>query len=111
VAFSSTVSDQRAVVTASGELDLSTAPELRQFLRQTVADGARELIVDLSDVGFLDSTTLGVLIGARNRMLETGGTISIICPNRSVLRIFQLAGLDQVFTIHQSLADATRDGH
>jgi len=100
----STVDGARAVVTASGELDVATAPELRSYLHKLIDDGASTLIVDLSDVGFLDSTTLGVLISVHKRLAEAGGVVELVIPHARLLRIFQITGLDRVFTIHDSLA-------
>src|SRR3954451_17901281 len=106
----STVSGPRTVVAASGELDVATAPELRSYLHQLVDDGATTLVVDLTDVGFLDSTTLGVLISVHKRLVELGGVVELVVPHSRLLRIFQITGLDRVFTIHSSLADATVRG-
>jgi len=102
----STIEGSRAVVTASGELDVATAPELRAYLHNIVDDGASTLIVDLSDVGFLDSTTLGVLISVHKRLAEAGGVVELVIPHARLLRIFQITGLDRVFTIHSSLTGA-----
>ncbi|MFG2041239.1 STAS domain-containing protein [Dactylosporangium sp. NPDC048998] len=102
----STVDGLRAVVTASGELDVATAPELRAYLHKLVDDGASTLVIDLSDVGFLDSTTLGVLISAHKRLAESGGVVELVIPHARLLRIFQITGLDRVFTIHQSPTEA-----
>ncbi|WP_432825110.1 STAS domain-containing protein [Dactylosporangium sp. CA-092794] len=101
----STVSGSRAVVAASGELDVATAPELRGYLHKLVDEGASTLVIDLSDVGFLDSTTLGVLISAHKRLAESGGVVELVIPHARLLRIFQITGLDRVFTIHSSLPD------
>src|SRR5262245_38494770 len=103
----SAVAGLRAVVTASGELDVATAPELRSYLHRLVDAGMTTVVVDLTDVGFLDSTTLGVLISAHKRLVETGGSVELVVPHARLLRIFQITGLDRVFTIHSSLQDAT----
>ncbi|MEV8513714.1 STAS domain-containing protein [Dactylosporangium sp. NPDC051484] len=102
----STVDGPLAVVTASGELDVATAPELRAYLHKLIDDGASTLVIDLSDVGFLDSTTLGVLISAHKRLAESGGVVELVIPHARLLRIFQITGLDRVFTIHESPAEA-----
>lgn len=102
----STVDGPRAVVTASGELDVANAPELRSYLHGLVDQGAETLVVDLGEVGFLDSTTLGVLISVHKRLAESGGVVELVIPHARLLRIFQITGLDRVFTIHDSLAGA-----
>ncbi|MET7403552.1 STAS domain-containing protein [Dactylosporangium sp. NPDC005572] len=103
----SAVDGSRAVVRASGELDVATAPELRAYLHELVDAGASAVVVDLTDVGFLDSTTLGVLISVHKRLVESGGVVELVVPHARLLRIFQITGLDRVFTIHASPADAT----
>ncbi|GAA2364214.1 STAS domain-containing protein [Dactylosporangium salmoneum] len=102
----STVEGPRAVVAASGELDVATAPELRAYLHKLIDDGASTLVVDLSDVGFLDSTTLGVLISVHKRLAEAGGLVELVIPHARLLRIFQITGLDRVFAIRSSLTEA-----
>lgn len=103
--LSTVVTGRHTVVSPSGDLDVATAGELRGYLDRQLAGGVTALVVDLTAVGFLDSTTLGVLIGIRNRLIESGGGIELVCPHERLLRIFQITGLDGVFTIHPSLAD------
>lgn len=96
----------RPVVAASGDLDVATAAEFRKALHLLLDAGAGTLVIDLTGVWFLDSTALGVLVGVHKRLLESGGTLQLICPRESLLRIFRLTGLDRVFAIHASLAAA-----
>jgi anti-sigma B factor antagonist len=84
----------RAVVTVRGELDVFTAPRLHETIAQGIELGARYLVVDLGEVTFIDSTALGVLIGA------------VVCQNQNVRRVLELTGLDSVFAIHATLAEA-----
>ena len=91
------------VLTLSGELDVTNSPELRERLYQMVDEGHTDLVVDMSTVTFLDSSTLGVLIGVRNRLGEVDGTLQVVCDQERVLKVFRLTGLDQVFTIRASL--------
>jgi anti-sigma B factor antagonist len=97
----------RAMVAVNGDLDVSTAAEFRGALHRVIDDGAGSLVIDLSEVGFLDSTALGVLVGLHKRLLERGGGgLRLICPRAALLRIFKVTGLDRVFAIHPSLAAA-----
>jgi anti-sigma B factor antagonist len=68
-----TTTGRFTVVRVGGEIDLASAPELRQCLDQTINGGSRQLVVDLRQVGFMDSVGLGVLVGARRRLLAAGG--------------------------------------
>lgn len=95
------------VLDVGGEIDVYTAPQLRERLVALVEDGARQVVVDLSRVEFLDSTGLGVLVGAFKRLRNVGGDLSLVCPRERLLKIFRITGLDGVFTIHDSVGAAT----
>jgi anti-sigma B factor antagonist len=98
------------VLEVSGEIDVYTAPQLRERLIAMVEDGARQVVVDLSRVEFLDSTGLGVLVGALKRLRGVNGDLSLVCAQERLLKIFRITGLDRVFTIHASVDAATADG-
>src|ERR687891_546440 len=92
------------VIALAGEVDLYTAPEFKEQLLGVIGRGARDVVVDFSDTTFIDSTTLGVLVGGVKRLRPNGGQLSLICSDRNITKIFEITGLDRVFTIH-----ATRD--
>jgi anti-sigma B factor antagonist len=95
------------VVAPSGELDAFTAPELRSELHRLLEDASTtRLVVDLTAVTFLDSSALGVLVGALRRLRERSGELHIVQPRPTVLRIFEVTGLDAVFTLHGARGDA-----
>ncbi|MFF5230248.1 STAS domain-containing protein [Dactylosporangium sp. NPDC000521] len=102
------VSESRgtAVVSVSGELDVATTPELRQFLHACIDNGASVLIVDLTAVAFLDSTALSVFVGVHKRLRDEPGGLTLVSPYERLLRIFRMTGLDRVFTIVAELPDA-----
>ena len=87
------------VVALTGEVDLYTAPELKAALLRLVAEGPLRIVVDLSGATFVDSTTLGVLIGAVRRLRTNDGRLTVVCNDRNVAKIFELSGLDKVFEI------------
>jgi anti-sigma B factor antagonist len=90
------------VVTVQGDLDLASAPDLKWALGDLQAAGARHVVIDLAKVSFIDSTALGVLVGAQ-RALDTGIRMAIACNEENVLRIFELTGLDCMFEIVSTL--------
>ena len=94
------------VIALSGEVDLYTAPEFKQQLLETIGQGAKDVIVDLSDTTFIDSTTLGVLVGGVKRLRPNGGRLSLVCDDRNITKIFEITGLDQVFPIYGSRDEA-----
>lgn len=95
------VADPPHVLQLEGELDAFVAPDVRERLHRLIdeADGdAGALVVDLRKVTFLDSTILGTLVGGLRRMRERGGELTLVYPPSPVNRIFELTGLDAVFS-------------
>ena len=92
-----------AVVTASGELDLYTAPRLQTALAALLREPVDRVVVDLSGVEFCDSTGMNVLLAAMKRVKENGGTFELAAPRPAVRRILQVTGLDTVFDIHEAV--------
>jgi anti-sigma B factor antagonist len=86
-------------VSVSGEVDLYTAPALKAALREAIDEGGRRVLVDLSDATFIDSTTLGVLIGAVKRLRPDGGELAIACHDPNIRKIFSITLLDRIFEI------------
>jgi anti-sigma B factor antagonist len=95
------------VLTVSGEIDVYTAPLLRQKLVELSDSGASRIVVNLEPVGFLDSTGLGVLVAALNRARRQSGEVELICSQARILRVFEITGLTKVFTIHPSVDAVT----
>lgn len=100
----------RPVVELSGEIDVYTAPRLREALLGFVGAGNYRLIIDLEGVEFLDSTGLGVLVGGLKRVRAHDGGIDLVCTQSRILRIFRVTGLDKVFAIYASVGDALAGG-
>jgi anti-sigma B factor antagonist len=99
------IDETTSVVAVSGELDLTTAPRLKWMLHDLLHAGRSRQVVDLTETTFMDSTALGVLVGV-NRSLSEDMTLVIVCSRPNVLRIFELSGMDGVFTIVPTLDDA-----
>jgi anti-sigma B factor antagonist len=95
-----------AVLQVAGEVDAYTAPMLREQIRDLAAKGAVHLIADLGQVGFLDSTGLGALVGGLKRLREAGGSLTLVIVAPRILRLFQITGLTKVLAIHPSVAEA-----
>ena len=94
------------VIALSGEVDLYTAPEFKQQLLEVIGQGSKEVIVDFSNTTFIDSTTLGVLVGGVKRLRPNGGRLSLVCSDRNITKIFEITGLDRVFTIYPTRDEA-----
>ncbi len=100
-----TVGD-RTVVEVGGEIDVYTAPKLREQLVELVNDGSYHLVVDMEGVDFLDSTGLGVLVGGLKRVRAHEGSLRLVCTQERILKIFRITGLTKVFPIHSTVEDA-----
>ena len=94
------------VISVSGEIDVYTAPSLRERLNELVAAGHYDLIVDMEGVEFLDSTGLGVLVGGLKRVRSHDGTLRLVCAQEKILKVFRITGLTKVFPIHATLDEA-----
>jgi anti-sigma B factor antagonist len=95
-----------ALLTLRGEIDVYTAPRLRQAIIDLVDGGANRIVVDMAKVDFLDSTGLGVLVGGLKRVRLQDGSLAIVATQDKILKIFDITGLNKVFAIHPSVDDA-----
>lgn len=93
------------LIEVAGEVDVYTAPQLKQQMLTLLEGGAKDIVVDLTKVEYLDSTALGVLIGGLKRMREREGDLLLICPNERVRRVFEITGLDKIFAMYNSEAE------
>jgi anti-sigma B factor antagonist len=96
------------VLTIVGEVDIYTSPALKSALASAAADGCTTVVVDLNGVGFIDSSGLGVLVGALRRAREAGGDLRVVSAQESVARILRITGLDRVFALHATLDEALK---
>ncbi len=96
----------RTVVVVGGEIDVYTAPKLREQLVELETAGQHHLIIDLEQVEFLDSTGLGVLVGGLKRVRVHDGSLRLVCTQERILKVFRITGLTKVFPIHDSVAEA-----
>jgi anti-sigma B factor antagonist len=97
---------ERAVVHVAGEIDLATCPQLRAALLELTSRGVHHLLVDLAQVSFLDSSGIGVLIGALHRVRQHQGSITLVAPTPRVRQVLGLTGITQVLPVHASLNQA-----
>jgi anti-sigma B factor antagonist len=95
------------LIAASGEIDAHTAPQLRACIHGVIAEGGvDQLVIDLSGATFLDSSALGVLVGALKRMRELEGRLDIVLPSSPLRRIFEITALDSVLVLHETRGSA-----
>lgn len=95
-------------VVLDGEIDVYTAPRLKEELVAAIDGGCANIIVDMEGVGFIDSSGLGVLVSAQRRARERDGVVRIVCSRENILKIFRITGLDKVFPIFADAGEAAR---
>src|SRR5438067_10022183 len=100
------LSSEAYVISLSGEVDLYTAPEFKQQLLEVIAQGGKDVVVDFTNTTFIDSTTLGVLVGGVKRLRTNDGQLSLVCSDRNITKIFEITGLDKVFEIYATREEA-----
>jgi len=100
--------DEIEIVDVEGEIDVYTAPRLRELLIELVNTGFYQLVVNMEKVEFLDSTGLGVLVGGLKRVRAHDGSLDLVCTQERILKIFRITGLTKVFGIHDTVDEAIR---
>jgi anti-sigma B factor antagonist len=98
--------DHASVLSLRGEVDVYTAPRVRQALVDLVDQGARNIVVDMEKVDFLDSTGLGVLVEGLKRVKTRDGNFSVVATQEKITKIFDITGLNKAFALHASVEDA-----
>ena len=93
-----------AVLAVDGDVDIYAGPRFKELFLEAIAQGTRHVIVDLTKVTFLDSTGLGVLVSGAKRAPK--GSLALVCPNEAMMHVFDLVGLDRIFTVFASRAAA-----
>jgi len=94
--------DGKTVISVGGEIDVYTAPKLRDEITSIVGKSVYHIIIDMEAVEFLDSTGLGVLVGGLKKVRANDGSLELICNQERLLKIFRITGLSKVFVIHSS---------
>ena len=100
------VDDAVCVIDLKGEVDLYTAPEFKKHLLAQIEQGIANIVVDFTHTTFIDSTTLGVLVGGVKRLRPVGGQLILVCNDRNITKIFEITGLHRVFPIFATRAEA-----
>lgn len=95
-----------AVIDVAGEVDVYTAPQLDEALTGLIDTGKFNLVVNLSDVEFLDSTGLGVLVKALKHARENGGSLAVVATHDRITKVFKITGLDSAISLHAAVEDA-----
>ncbi|MCU1487452.1 MAG: Anti-sigma factor antagonist RsbV [Actinomycetia bacterium] len=102
IAIEGAVTGGLAAVAVRGELDIRSAPDLRAWLAKALDDGVARIVIDLAGVEFMDSSGLGVLVGAHKRLARVGGRLSVVGVSTAVARLLSVTGLARVFDVRDA---------
>ena len=94
------------LIKLQGEVDLYAAPDLKDHVNNAIEGGKTLLILDLSEATFIDSTTLGILVSGMKRLRPRGGRLAVLCPDPTMAKIFDITGLNRMFSVHETREDA-----
>lgn len=96
------------VVRVTGEIDVCTAPEFKSAINKAIFSGAKNLIVDLTDVSYMDSSGFGTLLGATKRIRPRGGSVSLVGCSEAIERMLRITRLDTIFGLYPQVDDAVQ---
>ncbi len=106
VSFDVEEHDGVPVLAVAGEIDVYTAPRLRERLLDVAHAGTSTVVVDLTEVSFVDSTGLGVLVSGLKRFREAGGDLLLVVTQPQIMKVLEITGLTTVFSIYDTVAAA-----
>ena len=106
--ISNTTTDDVYVIHVDGELDVYTAPRLKEAIAEGVEQGHKLMVVDLGRVGFIDSTALGILVGSLRRLRADDGDLRLVIDDPHLAKMFRITGFDGMFSIHPTVDEAVR---
>ncbi len=108
IGLKSEVLDNWTVLKVKGEVDIYTSPTFRVEMIRLITQGGIQLVLDLLEVDFMDSSGLSVLISGKRRTTERQGDLRLVCVDGPVRKILNVTGLDKIFSIYSSVEDATQ---
>jgi len=97
------------LIVLAGDFDLHSGPEFERRVLEALGRGATDLVVDLTEVSFIDSTTIGILMRTRKRLAPIGGRVRVVTSDRNILRLLEITALDRMFEIYSTRAEAVED--
>ena len=103
--ISETICNNITIITPQGTLDASTAPQLKKFKSASAA--VDPVVINLSDVDFLDSSGLGAIVGIAREKRELGGDVTLACMNNKVRKVFEITQVYKLFDIYDDVEAAT----
>lgn len=106
VLINNTTAQDTFIIHVDGELDVYTAPRLKEAIAEGISGGHRAIVVDLSRVSFLDSTALGVLVGGRRNAHDQGGDVILVVEGPHLEKMFRITGFESMFGIHRTVDEA-----
>ena len=97
------------LISLAGNFDLHAGPEFERRVLEAIGRGALDLVIDLTDVAFIDSTTIGILMRTRKRLAPVGGRVLVVTSDQNILRLFEITALDRMFEIYSRRSEALEE--
>ena len=94
------------LIKVTGEIDVYTAPEFKSAVNKAIDAGSLNLVIDLTNVSYMDSSGFGILLGATKKVRPKGGTINLLGCSEAITRMLKITRLDTIFGMHGSMEDA-----
>jgi anti-sigma B factor antagonist len=95
-----------SVIKVAGEVDVYTCPDLKTTIYEAISAGATDLVIDMTDVSYMDSSGFGTLLGATRRVKPAGGSVALACCSEAIDRMLRITSLDSVFAIYGQVGEA-----
>jgi anti-sigma B factor antagonist len=103
------IGEHAYLISLAGDFDLHSGPEFERRVLEALGRSATDLLIDLSEVSFIDSTTIGILMRTRKRLAPLGGRVLVVTSDRNILRLFEITALDRMFEIYSRRTDALEE--
>ena len=103
------IGEHAYLIALAGDFDLHSGPEFERRVLEALGRSATDLLIDLSEVSFIDSTTIGILMRTRKRLAPIGGRVLVVTSDRNILRLFEITALDRMFEIYSRRTDALEE--
>lgn len=102
------INETAAALEVAGEIDVYASPSVKEAINGLIDKNFTNLIISLEEVRYIDSTGLGVLIGALKKIREKDGKVLIVCGNPQLKKIFNITGLVRIFSMYETMAEAEK---
>lgn len=99
--------NEKILLKLEGDIDIAVAPQLREVLEKIIGEGVKKIVIDITNVPFIDSTGLGLFVNAYKKVNQRGGWVAFVGASRAIRKIFQLTKLEVLFKFCDTIEEAS----